>query len=464
MSFLWLKRHELSPLLLRIDSFMQTRLLRNIFAQHTGIDFAQLVAEKKLVLINLSVGLIGFENSKFLAKLIITKLNQIAFARQSISKEHRHPIHLYIDEANNYAQSIVIEQILSGSRKYGLSLSLVLQHLEQVHTQMLNSILSNTGTQIFFRQSDKDAKRIAPSFSFFESEDFMNLARGEALVKVNTRNNDFNITTFKGKEPNVDINIKEDIIEQSRKKYGIPLAEIDEIIRRAFSFKEIQKTKKSEQAKPKTQKEISKTKPNIEISKEQKSLKEIEVSPISQKSLTNKKKEEVIKQEMKKEQLRKHRSLQNRVRTIAHQQGFKAIIEEEINKGKRVDVGLHKDNIRIAVEISVSNTTQYEVNNIQKCIDAKYTVICMLSDNEKHLNEIKKRALKEIDKKQHSKIVFVNSDNFPAFLETFTPKSTSTKTRVKGYRVTTNYETKSPPNTKLSSLSNIVIKSLKKKS
>ncbi|WP_288954746.1 helicase HerA-like domain-containing protein [uncultured Polaribacter sp.] len=167
------KRDELSPLLLRIDSYLQTRLLRNFFALRKGIDFGELIEQRKTIIIQLSVGLIGLENSKFIANLIITKISQIAFSRALLSQSERHSIKLFIDESHYYANSENIEHILSGARKYFLNLCLVGQHLEQFDNHILNSILTNTATQIYFRQNDKDTRRIASSFAHFETDDFM---------------------------------------------------------------------------------------------------------------------------------------------------------------------------------------------------------------------------------------------------------------------------------------------------
>ncbi len=55
--------------------------------------------------------------------------------------------------------------------------------------------------------------------------------------------------------------------------------------------------------------------------------------------------------------------LQNFVKTIAEQRGFKATLEENVSNGKVV-VGLVKDNLKIAIEISVTNSVNYEVQNI----------------------------------------------------------------------------------------------------
>ena len=72
-------------------------------------------------------------------------------------------------------------------------------------------------------------------------------------------------------------------------------------------------------------------------------------------------------------------------------------IEEELPNGKRVDVGLFKNDVRIAIEVSVSNSNSYEAQNIKKCIDHDYHIVYLVSESEVHLKNIKKEVAKNLD-------------------------------------------------------------------
>ena len=433
------RRNELSPLMLRIDAFMQTRLLRNIFAQARGIDFNALVEGKKLVLFQLSVGLIGLENSKFLAKLLIAKINQIAFARQSLTREQRHPIHLYIDEANHYANTSAIEQILSGARKYNLSLVFVLQHLEQVHTNILNSILTNTATQIFFRQSEKDGKRVAPSFSFFEPIDFMELDVGEALVRVNKRSNDFSLKT----NPLVnDIPLDEAhsnrayIIENTRKKYAKPIEEIQILLNSLLPNHQKTEPKKepatTEQSKVEIPKKtVSEKPPALET--------EMVETPIVEPSKIEKQKEDYLSQRKERETVKRHRYLQEYIQQLAQQRGFKTTLEKQTKDGGRIDLVLEYNDISLAIEVAITNSLDYEVQNMQKCITDGFQRIWLISDSKVHLANIKKCLQKQVKGNVFNTIEFIQSDFIVEHLDTLLG-TTQTKTeRIHGYRVTTSF-------------------------
>ena len=59
---------------------------------------------------------------------------------------------------------------------------------------MANSVISNPYTRICFRLGDFDAKKLAEGFSFFGAEDLQNLGIGEALVRIERAEFDFNLT------------------------------------------------------------------------------------------------------------------------------------------------------------------------------------------------------------------------------------------------------------------------------
>ena len=429
------RRNELSPLLLRIDTFMQTRLLQTMFAERKGIDIKVLIEQKKLVLVQLSVGLIGLTNSVFIAKLLIAKINQVAFARQRIHHSERNPIHLYIDEAHYYAHTPSIEHILSGARKYSLSLILAIQHLEQVPSHLLNSLLGNAGTQIFFRQSDKDSKRIANGYSFFEPTDFMELDRGEALVRITKRSGDCNMKTIYEEPLTQDPTISEYIIEHSRNTLGTSRADIQKNI--AHYLPKISGTLQKDSPLTKnTTAPLSDVVANAIIPKTNDAFQE--------------QKEAFLNDTKEKEVLQKHRMFQQLVRTMALQRGFKATIEESLENGGRVDVGLTKDDLWIAVEVSVTNTNDYEVQNIQKCIEAGYSHIFMMSESKIHLKNINAKC-KELIEKKHQKIIYFFTPNelgdYFEKVQPINPKQEEIK-RVRGYRVKSSHIELSDTNSK----------------
>jgi len=171
-----------------------------------------------------------------------------------------------------------------------------------------------------------------------------------------------------------------------------------------------------------------------------------------------------LKQEEKQDSLRKHCSLQNFIKTIALQRGFKTIIEEKIKEGF-VDVGLRKNKVRIAIEISDKNTKMYEVKNIKKSIKEGFIMIYMVSESDIHLKNIKELALKTIDKKHHKILYFLKPNQVADELNKVVTKEKPKTRRILGYRVQTNFEEDTSYSTlkKEDEIAKLILSSIRKK-
>lgn len=409
--FVLLKKLSISPLLTRLDTFLRPKTIRYILSQKQGLDFNEVVNEKKILLVKLSQGLIGEENSYLLGTLILSKIYQVAQARQSMSKENRSPFYIYLDEFQNFITPS-INQILSGARKYGTGLVLAHQELNQIKdTDIGNSVLSNANIRICFRLGDFDAKKLESGFSSFDGNDLQNLNIGEAIARVGKNTDDFSLKTLPLKEIPENEN-RSIIVSNTRQKYSKRITEIEENLDSLFSDLVEQKPVKKE------------------VIQEQK----VEVQEV--KSDIEEKSKEYLENFKEKEEVREHRYLQTFIKKIAEQRGFKASIEEIVENG-RIDVALVKDSIRIACEIAVSNSVEYEVKNINKCLGAGYSMVCIVSKDEKHLEKIKEKTLNEINTKNN--IYFFTLNQMTEFLDSLVENEVQEVKRIRGYRVKVNY-------------------------
>lgn len=452
-------KKRIAPLLTRIDTFLRPKILRYMLAQKNGIDFRECIDKKKIVLIKLSQGLIGEDNSYLLGSLFLSKFNQVAQSRQNLTKNERHPYYIYCDEFQNLLTPS-ISQILSGARKYGIGLILAHQELGQISNQKtLNSVISNPHIRICFRLGDIDAKKLESGFSYFDQSDVQSLSVGQAIVRIGSSHNDFNISTFPLLGINIETanNIKDYVIQNTRERYAKSQNEIEELLKDLLP-------KISTKNSIGTQEKISRA---LLKKEEQKKVVESrsEVNIIENEGSIESQKQVILQEVTEKEQQRKHRTLQDFVKRIAHQQGYKVHIEEAIGGGAMVDVSLLKDNIKIAVEISVTNSLDYEVKNIEKCINTGYEYVFMLSESTLHLENIKRRTYEVIDKKLLQNVYFVSPLSFTqeiGLLFNDTPKAKPQ--RVRGYRVTSHQINVSEvKNTeKNMGLSDVIINSIKK--
>ena len=434
-----LKRNSLSPLLTRLDNFLRPRVLRNMFIQKEGINFHKLIAEKKIVLVKLSLGLIGQRNASFLGSLLITKLNQSAFARQSISKEERTPFYLYLDEFQNVITDS-LDALLSGARKYGLGLVLAHQSLSQIKNKseyVMQSVLNNAHIRICFRTSEQDAPLLAKGFSSIEGEDIMSQSIGQAYMRVGSSTNDFSLETtyFDEVSNSVKEANKEFVESNSRRLYGANIEHIEGLINELYPAATKQTKSEVEERNedtPKTEvQDKMKSSVDHDINKNVQSEKKD--TPNNQTALEAKG-EEYKQQENKKKEVREHQFLQNLCRKLAQERGFIVETEKTLESGGRVDVHLQSDDMRIACEISVTNKADYEVKNIEKCLKANYDLVFCMSQYKKHLHTIQELAHKQISTQSLLKVYFIDPKLFARTLDSLEQKKPKEQ-KILGYRV-----------------------------
>jgi len=80
-------------------------------------------------------------------------------SRSKFSLEERKPHYIFIDELQNFLNSEV-GTALSEIRKYGLNLILANQTLGQLNEYLIQSLLGNVGSLVFFRPGIYDYEKL----------------------------------------------------------------------------------------------------------------------------------------------------------------------------------------------------------------------------------------------------------------------------------------------------------------
>jgi hypothetical protein len=454
--FALLRQNSVAPILTRLDTFLRPRVIRNMMAQKEGLDFADIINSQKILLVKLAQGSIGEENSYLLGTLFVAKLHQAAQSRQNLPPEARTPFYFYIDEFQNFITPSM-SAILSGARKYGLGLILAHQDLDQLavkDTELANSVLSNPAIRVCFRCGDKDASKLQDGFSYFDATDLQSLGVGQAIARVGQKDHDFNLSFTL--VPKVESSLAESkyrtVVDYSRSTYALHHSQVDEILKDALQVERVS-TKSSQPEKAIEEKIPPKTSTE---STEEKSKPAFDLQSESQK---------FVEKEIEKEKQREHRFIQEYVKSMAEARNFKAVMEEPVNDyAGKVDVSLLRDDLRIACEISVTNTVEYEVQNIQKCFTAGYSLVFMISNDPMHLNGIRALVVSEIANSLHSRLFFVSKDDFVNQLDLLlAQQSQPNEIRAKGYRVKLNYTGSSDASSQQKALKDVILASMRRK-
>ena len=137
----------------------------------------EILRSQKILICNLSKGQIGEDAAAILGSIIVTAIQGAAFARASVEPSKRTPFYLYIDEVHSFV-TLSFADILAEARKYGLSVFLAHQYIEQLHEKIRAAIFGNVGTMIVFRVGATEAAYLAKVFHpGFAGDDLLNRPR-----------------------------------------------------------------------------------------------------------------------------------------------------------------------------------------------------------------------------------------------------------------------------------------------
>ncbi|MBM3227621.1 DUF87 domain-containing protein [Candidatus Peribacteria bacterium] len=177
----------------KFGQFYTNTLIRNIVGQtKSAFDIADCMNTGKILLMNLSKGLVGDINSQLLGMIVVNKIQVAAMRRQRMESAARRDYFLYIDEFQNFVTPS-IESILSEARKYRLGLILAHQYLDQLEKEsklagavsLKGAIFGNVGTMMFYKIGPQDAevcaKEMAPVFS---EQDLVNMDAFKGAMKL----------------------------------------------------------------------------------------------------------------------------------------------------------------------------------------------------------------------------------------------------------------------------------------
>ncbi|MBI3070330.1 MAG: type IV secretory system conjugative DNA transfer family protein [Candidatus Levybacteria bacterium] len=235
------KSEVLDYIVSKFGRFVTNKMMRNIIGQsQSAFDFRKVMDEGKILLISLSKGRIGEENSSFLGLILVPKILVAAMSRQDVPEENRRDFFLYVDEFQNFATPD-FAQILSEARKYRLDLIVANQFIGQMEEEVKNAIFGNVGTVVTFRVGVTDANYLQHEFQpVFNEADLINVDRYNAYVKTIVSGEpvppfSMDLTRDLTEEKQLaNPRVAELIKELSRLKYGRDLAVVEtEVAQRA---------------------------------------------------------------------------------------------------------------------------------------------------------------------------------------------------------------------------------------
>lgn len=454
---------SIGPILTRLESFLSPRSIRYMVSQKSNrLDFADIMNGGKILLACLPQGRMGRENSHLLGSLLVAKLQQTAMSRQSIAEKDRRPFWLYIDEFQNFATPSMSE-ILSGARKYRLGLTLAHQDLAQLrrYPELSSSVLTNTCTRIVFRPGDEDAQSLTGGFAHFDARALMDLATGEAVCRVGQSDADFNLKVPAAEFEDADEaeQRRATVIESSRVQYGRPKSEITaEMAANAAAASGASASSpisRSPQAaaKPAASELLPEEVAPKAATDSPKGVSDLPEEPEMPQAAPAKREKPVIPKafgvggEL-------HTQMQKELKLTAESLGFRATIEKQLpGTLESTDLLLEREGVSLAVEITVTNTLDYELKNIGKCLRAGVSLVAVVGSDDTKLRKLEAAARNTFSAQDAKLMGFFAPEAFIARLQEFvltpppppdSPKRTEGSAMHKGWKVKTTVIALSP--------------------
>ena len=244
----------IAPVLNKVGAFTANPVIRNIIGQpKSTFNIRKIMDEGKILVVNLSKGLIGEDNASILGAFLVTKVQLAAMSRSDIPNiADRRPFYLYVDEFQNFATDS-FATILSEARKYGLNLTVANQYISQMNDTVRDAVFGNVGTMISFRVSADDAPILSKQFEpQFEAQDLLQMHNRNFVMNMVINGEKapaFSARTLELPPEQIDNTGR--IIENTRRIYSRSRAEVEQEIAEAIKVPENlqQKPKSQPQAK-----------------------------------------------------------------------------------------------------------------------------------------------------------------------------------------------------------------------
>lgn len=233
------RTEAVAPIQNKVGQFLSSAVIRNIVGQpKSTIDLRDIMDNQKILLLDLSKGKVGEDNSALLGAMIITKLQLAALSRVDVPEAERKDFYLYVDEFQNFVTDS-FATILSEARKYRLNLTMGHQYIGQLmpdnNPKVRDAVFGNVGTMVVFRVGAADAEYLETEFDpTFTPNDIVNLPKYHIILRLminGIASDPFTAVTMPVNDEWF-VGNGEKVIKVSRERYAKPREQVEDKIQR----------------------------------------------------------------------------------------------------------------------------------------------------------------------------------------------------------------------------------------
>lgn len=173
-----------APIANKLGAFLAHPCVRKaLCSPEQPLRFRRIMDNGQILIVNLGKGKLGADTANVLGGLVVASIVNAAFSRQSIPAQQRRPFMLHVDEFHAFTTAAIAD-MLPETRKYGLGLTLVHQHIAQVDPAVFAAILGNVGSLMTFRVGADDAPIIVRQLEHVSFADLINLPNHQAYMRL----------------------------------------------------------------------------------------------------------------------------------------------------------------------------------------------------------------------------------------------------------------------------------------
>lgn len=390
------------PISNRLNQFLRQPALRAALC-HPSSSFSirEALAEGRILFFDL--GGLDPDASRLVAMMLLSKFQLELMRREKLPESERKPFFVHLDEFHTLASAAGAEgtwrELLARGRRYGLGLHLFTQHPNQLSRSLQHEIFGNVSSVIALNLSGADAAAVRRELLVpvagggvkpIAAEDLVSAGVGEGYARLGSGACALRVK-FAPPTESPPAAAGERIREISWRTYAAPpVPLIPEPVQAPAVAGATAST----------------------------------AVPVRAVGAVNAGRGGAI-----------HTELQCLAREWGEACGFRATVEEEILGGAgRVDVGLVREGLRIAVEVSITNTPMQVSEAITKALAAGYGHVAMVTPDPGLRGRIEQHLDGVLGVADRKRVRCVDADGLRSFLDEFGP-GPAAAARAAGYRV-----------------------------
>jgi hypothetical protein len=228
------RQAAIAPVLNKLRAFTVRPRIRAIVGQsEPALNFRDVLAGRKILLVSLATGLLGEDASQLLGSLVIAELWNATLARAALAPSDRVPFMAHIDEWANFMHiPTPMADVLAAARGMGLGMTLAHQAMTQLTTEARDAVLANARSRVVFQLPSGDARLIARELGgVMTADDLQGLGAYEIAAQLFAAGSTQPVATGKTRPVGEPTSSAEAIREMSRTRYGVARAEVEKQIR-----------------------------------------------------------------------------------------------------------------------------------------------------------------------------------------------------------------------------------------